>query len=171
MIDLLKQLEKELPKLIEQNTWKSLKITYEEPNVYRLWTPVLNNTHRLCIHKIFKCKNQNSQNLQNSRKFKSLYHPHDWPCAVKINCGTYEMNVGNENEIFSTIELTEGSYYEMLNYKACHSVNPKTDYVLSIMLMGNLYENKLPFPKPNEKQEELTELEQVTLFTELSVRL
>lgn len=162
MIKLLKQIEENLPILIHpdnQHNWKSLEITYEEPHVWRLWIPILleNNYYRLCIHKIFKCKNSNP-----------LYHPHDWPSAMKILNGIYIMNVGVENAILSTVELCSGSYYEMSNFKSFHSVNPQTDSVLSLMLMGNFYCNRLPFPKPSEKQKSLSDDMRESMFLEVS---
>lgn len=158
MINLLKTLELNFYNLLHpsnRGNWKSLDIVYEEPHVKRLWLPVLEN-HRLCIHEIHKCILS-----------KPLKHPHEWPSAMKIGDGIYKMNLGDETNILATMELHPGSYYEMLNYKAYHSVFPETDTVLTVMLMGNIYKNPLEFPKPNKKQKPLCDNDRNRLFNRI----
>src|SRR5581483_10131554 len=78
LIDQLKVIERQLPKLFKGNHWHSLYVDYEPPTVERLWTDVGNC--RLYLHRIHPCE-------------KALYHAHPWPSAIKVLSGVYEMAV------------------------------------------------------------------------------
>lgn len=123
----------------KNHPWKTLDVTYEDPRVERVWTSV--GRMRLALHRIHPCA-------------KPLYHPHPWPSAMWLASGAYVMGVGRAPEgsgeppvecVRTT--LFEGSYYEMLDRRAWHWVNPVASPVMTVMLTGEPWEVPPEFPK------------------------
>jgi hypothetical protein len=121
MLDILQQVERELGDLLlKDEEWDSLYIDYDHPNVerlYRSWEDYRINLH--IIHNVPK-------------GLEPLYHPHPWPSAMKVLAGKYKMAVGygpydeEDPPVAATIALANGSYYEMVDINAWHSVEPLT---------------------------------------------
>lgn len=139
-----------LPALIERrDTWHSIDVDYEPPRVERVWRDVdmsdsgdLHYKMRVCLHRIHACK-------------RALYHPHPWPSAMLVLDGVYEMQMGlattkieegkpeePHHHRATTIHLTKECVYAMTSPYAWHSVRPLTDTALSVMIMGQPYENQ-----------------------------
>lgn len=136
MLDKLFDIEKVLPKLLEQDIWNSVYVDYHKPYVKRLWTNF--DIYRIYLHEIFPCHRE-----------ESLLHPHPWPSAMKVIQGTYEMGVGySETElepvIASTLILPVNAYYEMIEPHAWHYVRPLNESSFSLMVTGTPWERKSP---------------------------
>lgn len=136
-MELLKLLDRTLEKLKKKsltvNDVKSLDIDYLPPRVYRVWFEMhdeeLNINYRVMFHRIFK--------LQKGEK--PYYHPHIWKSAMIVCEGSYIMELGDANNIYSTMLLTPKSKYEMVNPNGWHSVSPLTEIADSIMITTELY--------------------------------
>lgn len=129
MLNVLYQVEKELPELLELKDWESLDVDYEQPRVERVWRPW--NEYRVMLHRIHQC-NEGAQ---------PLLHPHPWPSAMRIVRGQYEMVVGSgwirwHVRPAAKIILNEGDCYEMTNLDGWHSVRPTTKIIMSLMITG-----------------------------------
>lgn len=127
MLEQLKEVEAQMPELLQNAEWNSLYIDYEKPHVERLWIQLGEN--RLYLHRILPCEEP-----------QALFHPHPWPSAIKLLKGSYEMGVGytETNEappVAAKIVLRAGASYEMTDINGWHYVRP-TEEVLSIMLTG-----------------------------------
>lgn len=134
MIELLLRLVKfELPGLLENPTtpWQGLDVTYEQPRVERLWTPVVDGC-RLCLHRIHPCETP-------------YWHNHPWPSAVIVVEGAQEVKIGAQRpehleseppRVAATFAFSEAGQYEMLTEWGWHSVNPVDGPSLSVMLSG-----------------------------------
>ena len=137
MIDILTELEKQLPEWLEQpELWNTLMIDYRPPVVERIWRQV--GEHRLFLHCIYPC----------TRK-QAFFHPHKWPSAVKIHRGGYEMGVGFGKgitlpKVSHTIYLGPGSGYEMLHRDAWHYVRPVGEPSYSTMITGKPWRRAMP---------------------------
>jgi len=135
----------------EPDDWNSLKITYETPNVDRLWLEIdslpksiwsipdnsgLPTTkYRLLLHKIYPCDS-------------AFYHPHPWASVCHILHGLYRMEIGTSNCVFNKYIISTNSSYEMTNSSLYHSVFPlENQPVYSIMLLGNKYNTKSKSPE------------------------
>ncbi len=129
MLAELKRLKREISKLIgnPETVWHTLEVLYEPPRVERVWTQIGEN--RLFLHRIHPCD-------------QGYYHPHPWPSAVMILSGEQIMTVGSgEPEgppppVTTTLHLTAGSSYEMLDPRGWHAVMPQRGPSLSLMLTG-----------------------------------
>lgn len=124
--------------------WNSLKITYEEPNVDRLWIS-WGTSYRLCLHIIHPCN-------------KPFYHPHDWESACYILFNSYKMKLGlGSNSMLIESVYASGSFYEMIYPNLWHSVEPLNGLpVFSIMLMGNKYSEPVePLKRPEKHENQL----------------
>lgn len=149
--------EQHLPELLrDEGRWQSLDITYEDPQVHRIWTPYLNG--RIYFHKIFPC-------------VKPFMHPHRWPSTVKLLYGSYDMDVGymtaGRIEIICTINLNSNDVYEMLNPLGYHSVSPTnpSHATFSLMVTGTPFENPTPCsPKKLHVPKELHKMEREAMF-------
>ena len=138
MIELLKQIESEIPQLLGSlDKWGSLDVNYFPPRVERLWMQY-DDVHRLFIHVIHPTTEP------------CLFHKHRWPAAFKMIDGEYEMGISySESEIssdeaykipvISKFIMSEGSYYEMVNTHTLHYVRPLGKPSVSFMLTGELY--------------------------------
>lgn len=151
-------------RLSSASWWHSLNITYHPPRVERIWTQYGDN--RIFLHVIHPCEPD-----------EALLHPHDWPSAMYVVRGRYEHKVGyhpglnpgddvdgtwdlvkDSVRCLTTLELSAGSSYEMLDPLAFHSVRPLDDSpALSVMVTGQPWEKavRLNFPKPNFEQRPL----------------
>lgn len=123
--------------------WKSLNIDYHPPQVLRLYRDIKigNQECRLYLHKILHTNEP------------CLYHKHRWPSAIVILYGSYEMGLSYNKEsipplstkletpTISTLVLTPGSAYEMLDPHGIHYVKPITDMSLSVMLSGPVFKD------------------------------
>ncbi len=119
---------------LKTDKWNSLDVTYKDPHVQRLWRDFGEN--RIYLHKIYKCKNP-------------FFHFHPWPSAMKVVAGSYKMNVGYGDRMLDkppNICLSQivpaRTYYEMLDPNSWHSVNPISNYSLSLMITGRLFDDK-----------------------------
>ena len=136
MLDVLKNVEKELPKLLkDRSLWKSLYIDYHPPFVERMWTPW--SDYRIYLHRIHPCTED-----------EALLHPHPWPSAMKV-FGEYEMGLafgaGQEPPIvFATIILGHGDVYEMTHRDGWHYVRPIGKPSFSLMITGKPWERWSP---------------------------
>ena len=81
MFKRLREVEQELPDLLEKEIWNGLYIDYHPPIVERVWTQVGEN--RIYLHRIHPCS-----------EGEALFHPHPWPSAMRILSGEYEMGIG-----------------------------------------------------------------------------
>jgi len=134
MIEALEEIEKELPDLLDLEGWESLNVDYFPPVVHRVWRQY--GDYRICLHRIFPPKEDD----------KVLFHPHKWPCAVKLLKGQYETTMAYKWDrelpplIAGKLVLNEGSVYEMNRPHQWHSVRPvNCEYALSLLVMGPLY--------------------------------
>lgn len=144
---------------IRRPDWKSVHVTYDKPEVMRVWWQV--GDLRLNLHRIKGC-----------RPGESFFHPHPWPAAFLQVSGGYYMDVGfgagiEPPPVSHTIFLGPGSAYEMENPDAWHSVRPplRPESSLSIMLTGK--PSGRPMPKlPEHPQGPLDPDEAALLISE-----
>jgi len=158
MLSVLTRVVRDLPQLLAApDRFQSLDINYEPPRVERLWCSY--DDYRVNLHRIHPCD-------------KALFHPHPWPSAVKILSGVYEMEVGWGLEpnadwappVATTLLLTTGSSYEMIDPNGWHSVRPILGPSLSVMVTGRPWQRhieKRPIdklrPLSNEAVQDLLE--------------
>lgn len=149
MLELLHQAEKELPKLLEQDGWNSVDVTYHDPRVERVWRQWGEN--RINLHVIHPCKESDA-----------LFHPHPWPSAMRIVHGTYQMAVGygEGTKLPPTackVVLSAGSSYEMTNKDGWHAVYALHLPCYTVMISGKPWNREMP-EEPMEKQGTLSQL-------------
>jgi len=184
MLAILKQIEQEvLPGLLREpdDSWSTLDVIYHPPHVERVWRQ--HGDVRVFLHRIWPCdtpvRRDDRGDLPADRADRgSLWHPHDWPSAMKVVTGSYEMGIGfhppNWPKITdkdlritermgkfvtaSTMELTAGSYYEMTEPLTWHYVRPLGEEPAhSLMVAGPLYPKTKVFTiaKPEHPQPQL----------------
>ena len=140
MLKVLNETISRLPLIFNRNTlddWKSLLIDYEPPTVERVYMD-LEDGIRLSLHVIQPCD-----------KDQAFFHPHDWPSAIYILSGVYEMKVGYSSgltapPVATTIMLNSGSSYEMVDPDGWHSVRPIGFESRSIMVNGPSWNRPMP---------------------------
>lgn len=147
MIEVLHDVEVKLPRLLTQpDSWNTLDVNYEPPRVERLWYQL--GEYRVYLHRIHPCETP-------------LFHTHPWPSAVHILSGRYEMGIGSYSDSFpiSTVTLTAGSEYEMIDKFGMHSVMPIAVASLSVMVTGKPWTwlGTDPSPQPSTKLNPLTD--------------
>lgn len=147
MLDLLSQVEKELPALLLEQGWKSVDITYHDPRVERVWRQWGEN--RISLHAIHPCPPS-----------ESLFHPHPWPSAMRIVKGKYEMSVGYGKGIELPPEvckliLVDGCSYEMTHPDGWHGVRPLDGICWTVMVSGKPW-NREVNEKPQTEQHALS---------------
>ncbi len=137
MLDILDQVEKELPRLLaEKDQWQSLNINYHPPfveRVYRSW-----EGYRIYLHKIHPCG-----------PGEALFHPHPWPSAMHILSGKYEMAVGYGSSDTPPPEavklIASGDLkYEMTDINSWHYVRPIDEMAMTLMVTGKPWRRKAP---------------------------
>lgn len=128
MREVLTRVEHLLPSLLSSpDGWESLLIDISPPRTERVYRYV--DGYRLVLHVTYPCKTP-------------YWHKHQWPAAMKIVEGSYDMDIGygpDTPEPCTTVQMPAGTIYSMEVEDAWHSVNPRTDYTLSIMVTGDLY--------------------------------
>lgn len=138
MIDVLLEVEQELPRLLaEKEGWQSLLVDDEQPMVERVWRPW--RIWRVHLHRIHTCA-----------AGEALFHPHPWPSAMRVLSGSYEMEVGRgpgleRPPVMGRTIIESGMDYEMTHPDAWHSVRPIDQPVMSLMVTGSPWSRpKLP---------------------------
>lgn len=156
MLEALQNFKKELPLLLKDEAgWNSLYVDYSAPIVERLWREW--NGYRIFLHKIHPCEYN-----------QSLYHKHNWPSAMEIVYGKYEMGIGygvsnTPPPIASRIILPMGSSYEMTEKNGWHYVRPLDTCAYSIMITGKPWGSGAP--KSERPLRTLTAEESQKLFS------
>lgn len=113
MLDVLNKIILSLPALLkDEDSWNTVFIDYEKPQVERLWRS--SGENRIYLHKIYPCTVD-----------EAFFHPHPWPSAILLLEGTYEMGVGfgkgmEPPPIAATVLLSAGSTYEMIHPDSWH---------------------------------------------------
>jgi len=129
MLELLAQVETELPTLIRKPTlWNGVDIDYHPPRVERLWMQF--GEYRLYLHRLHPCSAADA-----------LFHPHPWPSVIHMLSGTYEMAVGygagDTAPPYAAKMISRGDLqYEMTDPDAWHYVRPVGGVCYSIMISG-----------------------------------
>lgn len=137
MLSALERVEAQLPDLLRQpEVWRSLDVTYHPPRVERVYTDF--EELRISLHCIHPCS-----------KDEALFHPHPWPSSMRLLTGQYEMGVGfgsgqSEPPRASTIVLSAGSTYEMVDPDSWHYVRPLNEAVMTLMVTGQPWERTTP---------------------------
>lgn len=154
MLNILAQVEDELPDLLNLEDWNSTHVTYQPPEVHRLWRQW--GDYRIFLHKI----------LPSTSGKESLYHPHPWPSVVKVvDCyGQYKMGVGygpglQEPPLAATIWARPGVVYEMMDPNGWHFVEMSA-HSYSIMITGKPWGREMPHsdhPKQGPLSPEMVE--------------
>lgn len=109
---ILNKIEKELPKLLELDDWKSIDINYHPPRVARVWRQW--GDYRINLHRLHPCA-----------EGAALFHPHPWPSIVRIIHGGYwtklgESNVEQRNRMFNSAGFPNNKTYEREPYSSHH---------------------------------------------------
>lgn len=129
MLSTLYEAERALPQLLTSaEGWQSLDIDYHPPRVERLYRPF--GAGRLMVHRIAPCTRE-----------QALFHPHPWPCAVRVLTGPYEMGTGygagvSPPEVAVRLVADGSLAYEMVEPDAWHYVCPRGGSTLSVMVTG-----------------------------------
>ena len=160
MLDVLDQVLAELPALLRDGGWQSKLIDYHPPKVERVWRQ--HGDYRILLHRIHPCEAPKVGDPRADRHWvvprqegKALWHPHNWPAAMLVVSGLYEMGIGEGPDgstarIAGVVRLTAGSRYEMTNPWAWHYVRPIGRPSMSVMVTGPLYEGGLDAPSTND---------------------
>lgn len=149
MLDVLRQVERELPTMLkkeQEGDWNSVYVDYHEPFVERLWRPW--KEYRIYLHRIFPCETS-----------KALFHRHPWPSAMRVLEGKYEMGVGYTKgseppRVAAKLILPRFSEYEMTEPHAWHYVRPLAEASVSLMVTGTPWQ--VSAPKSSKKLGPLT---------------
>jgi len=155
MLDVLAAVEKELPRLLlDESAWNGLFIDYHPPTVERLWTRW--QDCRVSLHRIHACD-----------PGQALFHPHPWPSAMRILAGEYEMAVGyGKGETLppvAALMIAKGDFrYEMTDPDAWHYVRPLDGPTLSLMVTGQPWDR--PAPRSSKPLVPLTDPQRSELF-------
>lgn len=130
MLDKLNESLAILPEILSnRSAWSSLIINRRKPATYRVFT-TLPSGLRLCLHKFEPCDTH-----------EAFAHPHPWPGAFAVLQGKYKMKYGysclgredKEPADVSTVILSAGSAYEIVNPLTWHSVIPlETTYTVMV---------------------------------------
>ncbi len=122
-----------LPKwLNDPDGWKSLDVDYHSPRVERLYRSF--ETGRVFLHGIHPCE-----------PHEALTHPHPWPSAMLVLCGTYRSRVGYAAGLSDPIIVHESQVtawpqtnyrYAMEHPDGWHAVMPVKAMVYSVMVTG-----------------------------------
>lgn len=134
MFEVLTEVEARLPQWLGEPGWNSLHVTYEPPEVERLWRQW--GQYRVLLHCIHPCE-------------RPLFHPHPWPSVARLLAGRYEMRVGHgaglvEPPVAMTIVLGPGAIYEMVERDAWHAVRPLDGPSYSLMVAGSPWGREMP---------------------------
>lgn len=158
MKHILNHIEKDLPKLLnDKELWQSLYVDYHKPFVKRLWTNYKfeDKNYRICLHEIEHCDIK-----------EALFHPHPWPSIMKLLSGSYEMIVGygaglTEPPVALTLNLPQGTIYEMSQIDGWHAVAPTQNSSFSLMISGE------PWNRESHKSSKI--LRKLTIDEEINI--
>lgn len=136
MFDVLEAAEAALPGLLARRDWHGLRVTYEPPEVERVWRKW--GEHRILLHCIHPCA-----------PGEPLFHPHPWPSIVKVLAGRYEMGVGHgpgrtPPPVAMTMIAGAGTTYAMTDRDAWHFVRPLSMSSYSLMVTGKPWQREMP---------------------------
>ncbi len=154
MFETLSAIEAALPELLTRRDWNSLRVTYEPPEVERVWRKW--GEHRILLHCIHPCA-----------PGQPLFHPHPWPSIVKVLAGRYEMGVGYGTGVESppiamTMIAGAGTTYAMTDRDSWHFVRPLDEPSYSLMVTGKPWQRDMPRgdhpPQPALTPERVDEL-------------
>ena len=140
-LNLLAEVENELPERVAKGVFRSMHVTYAKPYVERLFYS--RGEHRVFLHRIDGCMPE-----------EALWHSHPWPSLIKVldtEGGLYRHSVGDRNSIFSSqvgiASVLRPITYTMLEPKAFHSVSTdKSSW--SVMITGPRWSR----PEPSKHQ-------------------
>jgi hypothetical protein len=155
MFDILEAVEKELPRLLRDETlWKSLYVDYHPPVVERLYTQW--GDYRINLHRILPCA-----------RGEALFHPHPWPSVMRILDGEYEMAVGygkgEAEPPVAALMIARGDFlYAMTDPDAWHYVRPLGAPTLSLMITGKPWQRWSP--RAHKELGPLTDEQKALLF-------
>ncbi|MBI3336365.1 hypothetical protein HYZ98_02240 [Candidatus Peregrinibacteria bacterium] len=159
MLDVLKQVELELPELLkDESAWVGKDVNYHPPRVERLWRQ-WRDIYRIYLHRIHPCKPE-----------EALFHPHPWPSAMLLLPGSapYKMGVGHGGgddnpPIDKVLTMQPGSRYEMVDLNDWHFVAPIDEPAITLMVTGEPWSREAP--KSTKSLEPLTEQARAEIFT------
>jgi hypothetical protein len=126
---MLLKVEGALPELLmEEEKWKGITLAGGE-SLHRLWRKLADRVV-VYLHKI-----------DPSVKGKKVFHFHHWPMAVHVVEGTYRMGVGYGSGLETplvamTVDISQGSTYEMLHPDVWHFVEPTAQSSWSVAITG-----------------------------------
>lgn len=150
MLQILRDIEEQMPNFLKIESWRSLYIDYDYPYVERVyldWEEYRINLH--IIHPIPEGQ-------------VPYYHPHPWPSACRILRNAYRMRLGLEVEPdhvvdVSNLVMSRNSAYEMVFPNTWHAIEPLNNVnVPSLMITGKPYGIVIP----NQAGHQLKELSQ-----------
>lgn len=135
MIQTLKEVEKELPTLLQATElWESYDIDDALPIVERVWTYY--GDYRIYLHRIHSCHIEDA-----------TLHPHARPCAMKIIEGGYHQykGIGGDRNLEPPTTLIynlqeKDTYHEMLDINEWHKIAPVKKYSMSVMIGGKTWD-------------------------------
>lgn len=118
--------------------WCSLDVDYHPPRVERLFRAF--GAGRLYLHRVHPCDDDNP-----------LFHPHPWPCAIRVLKGRYAMQTGygtGDRPPPRSVSLrAEAPFvYAMEDRNAWHAVRAVEAPVLSVMVTGAPWDRWSPRP-------------------------
>ena len=117
--------------------WDSLIINKREPHTHRVFRSLPDGT-RVCLHRFSHCDEDDA-----------FAHPHSWPAEFFILHGYYTQYLYQAQDLESIPLLNSpnsvhlhcpGSYYKIDNPLTWHKIVPQSDYVYTIMLSGQPWE-------------------------------
>lgn len=152
--------------LLYDGQWKSLNIDYHPPQVLRLYRDIRLGEEecRLYLHRILHTDEP------------CLYHKHRWPSAIYLLEGRYEMGISYNKEpipplstklespTITTLVLSPGSGYEMLDPHGIHYVKPITSESLSVMISGPVFKDVYTKESKHKALHTLTEDQTIELL-------
>jgi hypothetical protein len=139
VLDKLRDVINDLPSLLREGEWNSLRVDYNHPYVDRLWRQ-FDQEHRVLLHRIHPCETE-----------QALLHPHPWPSAMRVlGPGSYETGIGYGDPtgeappIAAKFRLKNLGSYEMVDPNTWHYVRPIQTPVYTVMTIGR------PFDTPKQ---------------------
>jgi len=130
MIEILKEVEENLGKLLLSEPLYTMFIDYHKPYVERIFFNY--KGCRINLHKIYPGEDSSEM----------LFHPHPWESIIRVISGRYEMGIGHSetNEMPTKIDckiwVQAGNVYEMNEPDGWHYVKPEQAPSYSLMAIG-----------------------------------
>ena len=137
MLEILREVERDLPDmLLDESSWRSLDVNYDQPRVERLYRQ--HGENRIYLHRIHPCSTG-----------QPLMHPHPWPSVVRVLSGLYEMGMGVNSDnttpsVVVTLYFYGAGLYEMTDPAAWHYVRPLGGPSFSLMVAGPKWDRWAP---------------------------